>query len=218
MARWMWRVEKGSPGVSRSPTAHRISSTHLRTSSLLCISSARAISACAESRSRNDATSTASSMRSLGFEAPWTIRLRRSYRCSATRASAALSSAVRPRTNARRSEMAARRAASGDVRVSGLHAVLREDQGRAVHREAEDAGQADGPQAEKAAGGSPSADACGGPPSTPLDLQRSAGARRVLRRAVQLPGAQQLPPPGAAHLVPQPQAAQPASPHMGELQ
>jgi hypothetical protein len=66
----------------------------------------------------------------------------------------------------RRPQPSRRRAATpGDLRLSGFHALLRQDQDEQVHGQAKDAGQAPGPKAE----GNPRGDAT--PPHAPVREQ-----------------------------------------------
>ncbi len=81
------------------------------------------------------------------------------------------------------SSATARRAASGDLRLSGLHPLLRVDPGRPVHRQAQDAEQSSVTQTDSAAPGSAAADAHAAGRTAPLVFQRAARPLRLLRPA-----------------------------------
>ena len=79
------------------------------------------------------------------------------------------------------------------VRLPGLHSLLRVDEGRAVHREAQDAEQAHHPQVERASPRRVAAHARITGRPAPLVRQRAAWSLRVLRHASQLAGPGRLP-------------------------
>ena len=110
---------------------------------------------------------------------------------------------------------AARRAASGDLRLSRLHPLLRVDPGRQVHRQAQDAEPAPDAQAEGAAPGSVAADARAAGRAASLVFQHPARPLRLLRPAAQLALSRRVPAGSPAHLVQLPPAAEPEEPAHG---
>src|SRR4029077_14605390 len=86
----------------------------------------------------------------------------------------------------RRTKPASRRAAApGDLRLSGLHALLQRDQRRQVHGQTEDASEAHGSQVEGAprGDGAPDAHPCQG--ATPVAVPGAARSLSVLWRHLQ---------------------------------
>ena len=81
---------------------------------------------------------------------------------------------VRPPTG--HGSAAARRAASGNLRLPGLHPLLRVDPGRQVHRQAQDTEQTSVAQTDGAAPGSTAVDASAAGRATPLVLTACCAA------------------------------------------
>src|ERR1700756_2931419 len=115
---------------------------------------------------------------------------------------------------------ATRGAASGNLRLSRLHPLLRVDAGWPVYREAQDAKQAPDAQADGAAPGGMAAYARANGRAATLVRQHPARSLRLLWAAEQLPRVERVSPGGPTHLVPMSTAAQSEGPepHLGPLQ
>jgi len=106
---------------------------------------------------------------------------------------------------------------AGDVRVPGVHAYLREDQGRAVQAQARHEQEEDARQAQIGQGRDAQADASPTPRTRTLARQRSQRALPLLRGARQRQGAALLSMAGHAALAARSRASQPERPHhLGE--
>ena len=101
---------------------------------------------------------------------------------------------------------------SGDVRFPGLHAHLREDQGRAVRAAAGHDLQADAGQAARGQERAHAAAASARLRAGQMAGKRGARALRLLCRARQQQGGQGIPGPGGQALAPGAAAPQPADP------
>src|SRR5271165_6394705 len=103
----------------------------------------------------------------------------------------------------------ARRAASRDLRLPGLHPLLWMDPGRQVHRQAQDAEQAPVAKADSAAPGRVADHARAAGRAASLVLQRAARPLWLLRHAAQLALSQRVPARRTTYLVQLPEAAKP---------
>ena len=108
-------------------------------------------------------------------------------------------------------ERRARREA-GDVRLLGLHAHLREGQGRAVLAQAGHHLETVAGEAEAGQRPAEAAPTTAHPRAGQVAGVGGAGTPRLLRRARQQPGHQRLPPPGRPAVAPRLAASQPAPP------
>src|SRR3954469_6069543 len=86
----------------------------------------------------------------------------------------------------RRAPSGRRATAPGDLQLSGVHALLREDQKREVYGQAEDASDTPSPKAEDAPRGRAAADAHPGSGAASLAMPRAERSLSVLRCHLQL--------------------------------
>lgn len=117
----------------------------------------------------------------------------------------------------------ARRTASGNFRLPGIHPLLRVDAGRPVHCETQDTGKKAGPQVGSAPPGNEEAYAPAHRRATSLALPsvaRPLRLLRLLRCASQLSCPERFPASSPANLVPRTATSQPKGPmpHLGPLQ
>jgi len=101
---------------------------------------------------------------------------------------------------------------AGDLRVLGLHALLRDDQGRALRAAAKDDLEANGGEAARGQSLAHATTPLASRSTGTLARERCAGTSRLLRRARQHPPSGGLPRPARAALVRGASAPRPATP------